>query len=223
MAVTPLDIAATVRGVDPGDPEALTTVRGQVEVASTIGQVTAVRLEPKDPPACPEALSAIARADWVVLGPGSWFTSVLPHLLVPGLRDALLETAARRVVLLNLAPEPGETAGFSPEQHLEVLSGHAPSFTVHAVLADAASVPLPERLHRAAATMLAPGGQVRFADVADGGSSTPRHDPAALSDCLVELLGSAAGDGERPGWSDRAVPTRSGAPGREGDRWARET
>ncbi len=58
MSVTPLDIAADVRGLDPADRDALTTVRGQVQVASTDGQVHAVRLEPADPPACPEALVA---------------------------------------------------------------------------------------------------------------------------------------------------------------------
>ncbi len=92
MAVTPIDITASVVGLDPADPEGVTTVRGQVEVASTNGRVTAVHLEPEDPPACREALAAVDAADWVVLGPGSWFTSVIPHLLVPELRDALVRS-----------------------------------------------------------------------------------------------------------------------------------
>ena len=58
------------------------------------------------------------RADLVVLGPGSWFTSVIPHVLVPGLAAALQATPARRALVLNLAAEPGETAGFSAERHL---------------------------------------------------------------------------------------------------------
>ena len=82
-----------VRGADPADPDAVTVVRGQVEVATTAGQIESVALVPEDPPACPEAVEAILAADWVVLGPGSWFTSVIPHLLVPGLRRALAETA----------------------------------------------------------------------------------------------------------------------------------
>src|SRR6476646_11742816 len=69
MALTPLDIAAEVRGLDASDPEALTTVRGQVQVATTDGVITSVRLEP-EPVACPEAVQAIRTADWVVLGPG---------------------------------------------------------------------------------------------------------------------------------------------------------
>src|SRR3954454_11523191 len=94
MALTPLDITASVRGADPAAPDELSTVRGQVEVASASGQVTAVHLEPESPRACPEALAAVASADWVVLGPGSWFTSVIPHLLVPELRQALVRSTA---------------------------------------------------------------------------------------------------------------------------------
>jgi uncharacterized cofD-like protein len=187
MAVTPLDIAATVRGVDPGDPEALTTVRGQVEVASTIGQVTAVRLEPKDPPACPEALSAIARADWVVLGPGSWFTSVLPHLLVPELCNSLVRSTARKAVVLNLAQQPGETDGFSPERHLEVLAEHAPDLALDVVLADRAAVPDHERLDVATRSL---GARLVVADLAveDG---SPRHDPVKLAIAYAGFLTEA--------------------------------
>ena len=76
-------------------------VRGQVQVAQVDGQVVSVRLDPGDPPACPEAVTAVEAADWVVIGPGSWFTSIMPTLLVPGLRDALITTTAKRVLVLN--------------------------------------------------------------------------------------------------------------------------
>ena len=62
------------------------TVRGQVEVATTEGDIVSVALDPPTPEACTESVEAILRADWVFLGPGSWFTSVIPHLMVPGLR-----------------------------------------------------------------------------------------------------------------------------------------
>jgi uncharacterized cofD-like protein len=97
MAGVPMDIEATVLGIDPDDPDTLTTVRGQVALATTPGRVAGVRLVPEEPPACPQAVDAVAEADWVVLGPGSWFTSVLPHLLVPDLSAALQATRARRV------------------------------------------------------------------------------------------------------------------------------
>ncbi len=90
MALTPLDITAEVRGLDPADPERITTVRGQVEVATTEGVIAGIALDPPDPDPCPEALDAVHAADWLVLGPGSWFTSVIPHLLVPALREAIV-------------------------------------------------------------------------------------------------------------------------------------
>ncbi len=79
------------RGHRPrGRPEAGARIRGQVAVASTPGRVQRVWLRPERPRACPEALDAVRAADVLLLGPGSWFTSVLPHLLVPELRDALI-------------------------------------------------------------------------------------------------------------------------------------
>ena len=190
MACEPLDIEAEVTGLEDDDPHRAHRIRGQVAVASTPGRVRRVRLLPERPQACGPALAAVRSADLLLLGPGSWFTSVLPHLLVPELRDALVSSAARKVIVLNLAPEPGETAGFSPEQHLAVLAEHAPDLRVDAVLADTGSVPLPDRLHRAAAALLAPGGRVHLAPIAAMDPTTPRHDPLALADALRAVLAS---------------------------------
>ncbi|MGH3527114.1 MAG: gluconeogenesis factor YvcK family protein [Pseudonocardiaceae bacterium] len=187
MTVEPLDIEADVAGLD-GDadhPDRLSRIRGQVAVATTPGRVHRVRLRPERPQACAEAVRAVGAADLVVLGPGSWFTSVLPHLLVPGLASALVSTQACRVLILNLVPQPGETAGFSPEQYLTVLCDHAPpGFTVHAVLADVDAVAAPARLHRCAAAL---GGHAYLDRVADDGS-TDRHDPVALAAALRRIL-----------------------------------
>lgn len=183
MALTPLDIAAEVRGLDASDPEALTTVRGQVQVATTDGVITSVRLEP-EPVACPEAVEAIRTADWVVLGPGSWFSSVIPHLVVPELRAALVETEARVVVVLNLAEQAGETHGFGPEDHLAVLAEHAPDLKIHTVLADRSIVTDESRLAEAAASY---GAALVVADVAaDDGS--PRHDAVRLAAAYERII-----------------------------------
>jgi uncharacterized cofD-like protein len=187
MAQSPMDITAAVRGLDPHDPEALTTVRGQVEVATTGGRVVSVQLDPADPPACPEAVAAVEAADWVVLGPGSWFTSVIPHLLVPDLRDALVRSDARKVVTLNLEPQTGETDGFSPETHLDVLRAHAPELKLDVVLVDGRSVG-DERQLRAAAAAL--GAELVIADVASD-DGQPHHDPAKLAIAYAAFLSRA--------------------------------
>src|SRR5262249_37862592 len=154
-------------------------------------------------PACPEAVAAIRDADWVVLGPGSWFTSVVPHLLVPELADALITTRARRLVALNLAPQPGETEGFSPHTHLEVLAEHAPELTVDIVLADrGAAGGSAAQLEKAAGLL---GGRLVLADLAmrDG---SPRHDPRQLAGGLGGIVGGGGAEGhDRPG-EGRAEP-----------------
>ena len=115
---------------------------------------------PEDPQACAEAVEAIRAAEWVVLGPGSWFTSVIPHLMVPGLRRALAETEGRLVVVLNLEAQAGETTGFGPADHLAALFEHAPDLTVHAVLVDASSLADDrERLEKAVADPGRPAGR----------------------------------------------------------------
>jgi uncharacterized cofD-like protein len=190
MCPIALQIEADVGGLE-SDPRMSRVIRGQVALATTVGKVRRVRLLPSNPPATRQAIDAIMAADQVVLGPGSWFTSVIPHVLVPQLAEALQATQARRTLVLNLVGEPGETAGFSAERHIHVLAQHAPGFTVHDIIVDAAGAPGErerEQLRRTAAILNA---EVEFADVSRPG--TPLHDPARLAAALerVRLRGSA--------------------------------
>jgi uncharacterized cofD-like protein len=183
MAAVPLDIVAEVSGLDAGDPKAVRRVVGQVEVATTQGQVVNVSLEPASPKACEQAVRAVREADVVVLGPGSWYTSIIPHLLVPELAEALCLASATRILTLNLAAQPGETTGFSAGRHLDVLSQHAPRLRLDYVLADSSATPERLGLARAAARM---GAEVCYADLAADGSA--RHDPTFLARSYSKLI-----------------------------------
>lgn len=185
MAVTPMDITAEVVGCDPARPDEVTTVRGQVEVASTPGRLLGIRLDPPDPHACPEALDAVREADWILLGPGSWYTSVIPHLMVPELRRTLVKSEGRVVVVLNLQAQDGETSGYAPEDHLAALVEHAPDLRLHTVLADSGNVPDPDLLERAVASA---GAGLVLADIAAEDGS-PRHDPAKLATAYTRIMG----------------------------------
>src|SRR4029079_2244330 len=99
-------------------------------------------------------------ADWVVVGPGSWFTSVIPNLLVPELCRGLEQSSARRLLTLHLGEQKGEDAGCSPETRLEVLAGYAPDLRIDVVLADTGHVPDPESLRRTAQSL---GGELVIA------------------------------------------------------------
>ncbi|TQF66430.1 uridine diphosphate-N-acetylglucosamine-binding protein YvcK [Rhodococcus spelaei] len=204
MSPIALAIEADVVGLE-ADPRVSRCIRGQVAVATTPGKVRRVRLLPSNPPACAEAVEAIDRADLVLLGPGSWFTSVIPHVLVPDLLAALTETTARKALILNLAPEPGETAGFSAERHLHVLSQHAPELTVDDVVVDSGSVPEGgerEHLHRAARQL---GAEVSYADVAESGTAI--HHAGKLAAALDRIVSLAA------------ARDRQATPGRETTSW----
>jgi uncharacterized cofD-like protein len=126
----------------------------------------------------------------VVLGPGSWFTSVLPHLLVPELSAALHETSARRCVTMNLGQQKGETDGFSSEAHLEVLAAHAPQLRVDAVLADPSAVEDPAVLARAASSL---GADLVMRQVGLG-DGTARHDPLRLAAAYRDVFAGVVGD-----------------------------
>ena len=184
MAAVPLEIEAEVIGAATGRPDETSALRGQARVASTGGEVVSVRLVPEDPPACQDAVEAVFAADWIVLGPGSWFTSVIPHLLVPELAEAICGTSARRLLVLNLEPA-GETAGFSAAKHVELLADHAPKLRLDRVLTDAAFATDDLHLSRWVDSL---GAELAVADLAARDGS-PRHDPLRLASAFADIMG----------------------------------
>jgi len=189
MAAVPLDIEASVRGLDLTEPDALRTVRGQVAVATTTGHVVEVHLLPAQPPACAEAVAAVRAADWVVLGPGSWFTSVMPHLMVPELAEALHSTPARRCVTMNLSAQ-AETDGLSAQGHLDVLAAHAPGLRIDVVLADPSAVENADAVADVAERL---GARLVMRQVGLG-DGTARHDALRLAAAYRDVLAGVVGD-----------------------------
>jgi uncharacterized cofD-like protein len=180
-----VDIHARVRSAT-GERE----LQGQAQVARTGEHVLDVWLSPTEPPACPQALDAIQTADVVVLGPGSWYTSVLPHVLIDDQRRALEETAARRILILNVNPTADrETAGLPLPAHLDILQKYAPDLRWDVVIADPASIEdvaeLTDRVERLGAELLIAG--VVDPATTDRGS----HDSKRLAAALRTAMGEA--------------------------------
>lgn len=184
LSITPLDIIADVLGLHPTDPLQPTEVRGQVAVARTTGRVQSVRLEPDGVSACEQAIAAVRVADAVVVGPGSWYTSVLPHLLLHDMRDAILQTDAVKICNLNLAPQAGETEHFHLHTHLDVLHELVPDLRFDVVLADHAVVGDRSALDRSARRL---GAEVVLGSLSEG-AGIPRHSPDLLAAALKPLL-----------------------------------
>jgi len=163
-------------------------VRGQKEVATAKGHIESLRIIPEDPPARIEALAAIVEAQWVTMGPGSWFSSVIPHLLVPSQLDALRSTKARKILILNLDAsshsQGEEFAGSTPEEHLEFFHRYAPGVKVDYCLVDQSVVKDEQALVIAASTL---GGEIVVADIRKAPGSI-HHDAQKLALHLGHIL-----------------------------------
>lgn len=181
MSSVPLTIEADVVTTPGRAPE---IIRGQSVLAATPGRVEEVRLDPAAPPARSETIAAVEAADVLNLGPGSWYTSVMPHLLVPELAEAISRSRALKTLTLNLGAAPGETADLSLVDHLQSLQRHAPGLSLDVVLIDAAAAAKEPGLVRIASELF--GAEVRTHPLT---SRRPRqHDSLKLAACYRDLL-----------------------------------
>lgn len=174
----PVELIADVESDDGG----LMEVRGQARLTSARGRIVALRLTPARPRACPEALDSIVAASHVVIGPGSWFTSVLTHVLVPEMAQALRDTTATRILVLNAGPQAGETQDFTASRHLDAWAALAPGIGLDVVIADPRSLDDGAGFERAAERL---GARVLICDVLAGQA---HHDPEGLARALGEVL-----------------------------------
>lgn len=161
-------------------------VTGQAAVSAT-PRLEQVWLEPRRPAATPDAVTAIDRADLVVLGPGSLYTSLLPNLLIPGIAAAVGRSSAPVVLVANLREQPGETEGMTLPDHLDALRAHAPQVRVDVVLAHEGPSPRGPGLRLAATKdeVRARGAELLVGDLLDGDDG---HDPAALAGWFDRLV-----------------------------------
>ncbi|HKG55844.1 MAG TPA: gluconeogenesis factor YvcK family protein [Candidatus Limnocylindrales bacterium] len=198
VSPTPLTLHARLRDG--------TEIEGQSRIARADG-IERVWLAPDDVPASQDAVAAIADADLIVLGPGSLFTSLLPSLLVPGIRDAVAASPALRVYVCNVATQDGETAAFDLADHVEAIAAHTAAGLVDVVLANnhfAARIPndwraQPVRLRWPPAGSLAP--RLVLDDVV-APDNAHHHDPERLAAAIFRLY-------EREGQRRRAGVART--------------
>jgi uncharacterized cofD-like protein len=148
-------------------------IEGQTRVMRA-AHIRRVSLVPTDPPTSPVALQALGRADQVVVGPGSLFTSVLAAAAVPALAEAIRTSPGRRVYVANLRPEGKETAGYDVADHVAALAAHG--VEVDVVLADPAAIAL-GRL------------EVPVAEAPLAKANGRAHDPVKLAAALSRLVG----------------------------------
>ena len=169
----PVALRATFRSLD----ERLRSVEGEVQGEAAVGQtsgLTGLSFMPENPSPHPDVAGLIEQADQVIIGPGSLYTSSLAVACVPGIRDALQRTTARRIYVANLGEQHPETTGYDVARHVLALRQHG--VEVDFVLRDPDTLPL---------------GHVAGPTVVDWPLATESgrlHDPERLRAALVELL-----------------------------------
>ncbi len=100
-------------------------IRGESQISESKARIVKLRSEPESPEPTPAALEAISQADFIVIGPGSLYTSVIPNLLVKGIPEAIIRSSARKIYVCNVMTQKGETTGFSVADHVSALLRHA--------------------------------------------------------------------------------------------------
>jgi uncharacterized cofD-like protein len=151
-------------------------IRGQVEVGTYRGALEEIRIMSTNsdagaPRATQEALDAIKDSDWITIGPGSWYSSVMPHLLLEEQLNSIIASDARKVIVLNLDdPYGDELSGTSPHHHLAVMQRFAPTLRFDIALADKSAERYGNALKSKVEEM---GGRLVLADVTQ--KSDPHH------------------------------------------------
>ena len=107
---------------------------GESKITEARGHIVHIGCLPPDPPALPKAVKAIEEADYIVIGPGSLYTSIIPNLLVPELVKAISARKVPRIYVCNIMTEPGETDGFSVSDHVRAIDSACGAYVFDAVL-----------------------------------------------------------------------------------------
>jgi uncharacterized cofD-like protein len=176
----PVSLVATAAG---------SRVRGESTIGTALNRIERLGFEPERPDVSPRVIDAIGEADWVLLGPGSLFTSVLAVGALPDIKAALARTRAHVLWICNLVPQIPETANMSAADHFAALAHHGvrvdgvlydPAARLHFTPCELATLDL----HGLGRPLMSPGGA--------------GHDPARLGSALHDLFSGRAGAARRP-------------------------
>ena len=181
MALTPLDIEGAFE-IDGKEEK----VRGQIQVATAKGEIKSLNLIPEDPVTTPQSISAINEADFLTIGPGSWFSSVMPHFLAREQASAITKSKAKKIVILNL-PESdlaGEFAGNSASDHLKFILSHVPDFRMDFAIVDPKVRNQDGELEKLVSEM---GGKLIIGDLADKNGQN-HHDISKLTSIFSHIF-----------------------------------
>lgn len=176
-------------------------IYGESSITEANGKIVNIGCVPANPPALPRAIRAIEEADYIIIGPGSLYTSIIPNLLVPEIAMAIAQRQVPRIYVCNVMTQPGETDGYTVADHIRTIDAICgkPLFgavlvqkktpSAHALIKYAQSGSYPVFLDREDVMRL--GRRIVMANVMeeDVGSGFVRHNPDLLARVLLRWYG----------------------------------
>ena len=170
-------------------------IAGESQISEAGGKIIHIGCRPENPPALPAVLSAIEDADLILMGPGSLYTSIIPNLLVPEIREALARVNVPRLYICNIMTQPGETDGYTVSDHIDAIDAVSEMPLFDAVLAQGRS-PTAESLQRYAEEKSHPvyvdrediarlNRRLVLANIMDTSSGQIRHDSYRLGKVIM--------------------------------------
>ncbi len=178
-------------------------IEGESNITSANGKIVKIGCTPENPPALPAVLKAIHEADYIIIGPGSLYTSIIPNLLVPEIADAIAKAAVPRIYVCNVMTQPGETMGYTVSDHIRAIDEacgqqlfdavlvHRKVPSAQALIKYAQVNSHPVFLDREATAML--GRRMVISNVMDEDENTNlvRHNPERLARVLLRWYSRA--------------------------------
>jgi uncharacterized cofD-like protein len=116
-------------------------VRGESTVSKTKERIKKINLTPFSPPAAPEVLEALQKADIMIFGPGSLYTSIIVNLLVDGIVGVIKASSAYKIYVCNIMTQPGETGGYKLSDHVNAIEEHSYKGIIDCVLTNKGKIP----------------------------------------------------------------------------------
>ncbi|MCM3602504.1 YvcK family protein [Robertmurraya korlensis] len=190
--------AATQSVVLHAEMEDGTIVSGESKIPYSGKRIKRVFLTPGDATPLPETLQAIRKADLIVIGPGSLYTSILPNLLVPKLGEEVCRAKAKKVYICNLMTQAGETLDYSASDHVKAIYEHMKSEFMNTILVNREHIPeevltryseeLAKPVHFDLTTLYDLGLEVVEGEIMSLENGVIRHDTREVANILYSLL-----------------------------------
>lgn len=174
-----------------------TTVTGESEIPKAKKRIAKMMMVPADAPAAKGAMEAIINADVLIFGPGSLYTSVIPNLLVDGIRDAIIQSKAVKIYICNVMTQPGETDGYGAYEHVKALVDHMGCQFLDYVIVNSQAVTQEQlrQYHAEGSTPITPDiDKIRSLGITVvparliSKKDLVRHDPRKLARVLIALI-----------------------------------